>query len=313
MARSAWLYGALLALAASPALPCSYEIPSLREAVNGATLIVVGTVESVAGEAVSPWYPEPVVLPQTATFAVEEVLKGTAPADRLNLLFPEDIVGSSCGPPYLAYLPGSRFVLLLDEPVALSTYQAPGIDPWRMRLAPTDDYTQTPLYLYLAGIVSDGVQPVRVAFEAPTAQRVGSPLMARATITNDLSVPLQLWLGRPQHGHVGLGLLLVVEGVSPSSYETPADEIGVIQVAPRSALTVDLGRVFTVAEPGPHGVRGYLWVPSGAPVLQYPPEGAAFYDILQGTRPNLWSYQAQVATQSRSGTWGSTKSAAHRQ
>ena len=303
---------AVLALAAPPAMPCSYEIPSLHDAVSGAALVVVGTVESVVGDSISPMYPEPVVLPRSATFVVEEVLKGAAPADRLTLLFSEDTVQSSCGPPYMAYLPGSRFVLLLDEPLAPATYRAPGIDPWRMRLSPTADYPSTPLYLYLTRIARDGVRPVRVVFEAQSTQRLDYPLAASVTITNELNAPLQLWFGRPQYGHAGLGLWLLVEGVSPSSYETPADEIGQVQIAPRSTLTVNLGGMFTVTEPGQHGIRGYLWVPNGAPVLEYPPEGADFYDILQGTQPSLWSYQAQAATTTGSGTWGAAKSAARR-
>lgn len=311
MVRLTWIYIATMAMAVLPVMPCTYEIPSLRNAVNGAALVVVGTVESVVGDSSSPWYPEPVVFPQSMTFAVEEVLKGVAPSDRLVLLFSDDIVRSSCGLPYLAYLPGSRFVLLLDQPTAPATYRAPGIDPWRMRLSAAEDYTSTPLYLYLTRIVRDGVQPIRVAFEAQSTQLVNYPLTAKVIITNELNSSLQVWLGRPQYGHVGLGLWLSVEGVSPSSYETPADEIGIVQIAPMSAATVNLGGIFTVIEPGKHGIRGYLWVPNGAPVLEYPPEAADFYDILHGTEASLWSYHAEVETGLTSDTWGEVKAEAH--
>ena len=146
-------------------------------------------------------------------------------------------------------------------------------------------------------------------FQAQGVQRVGEGLSVRVTVTNDLNRPLQLWLGRLPYGHTGLGLWLRIDGVTPSSYDTPADAVGVLQIGAESVKTVDLADVFTVSEPGQHGIRGYLWlwIPNGAPTLEFPPEASDFYDILHGQRGSLWSYQAEIETGLEEWTWGRVK------
>ena len=156
MVRPAWITVVLITATARAAVPCSYEIPSLRDAVSEEPLIVIGTVESVVGDSAQYEDLATFLVPRSATFLVEEVLKGPPQPVRLELLFNPDSVNphTSCSGPYLAYTAGSRFVLLLDEPTAPGAYYAPGIDPWRMRLSPEADYAETPLYQYLTRLVT---------------------------------------------------------------------------------------------------------------------------------------------------------------
>ena len=307
--RPAWVTVALITATVSAVVPCTFEIPSLRDAVKEEPLIVIGTVESVVGDSVQIGDLPTVMVPRSATFLVEEVLKGPPQPLRLELFFDPEYAfpRSSCGELHVVYFTGSRFVLLLDEPTASGAYRAPLIDPWRMRLSSEADYKATPLYQYLTRLVAGEASAVSVEFEAQGTQRVGEPLRVTVTVTNDLDRPLQLWLGRPAYGHTGLGLRLSVYGVTPSSYDTPADVLGVVEVGAESVKSVDLADVFTVSEAGARIIKGYLYVPNGAPALEFPPERSEFFDILHGQHGSLWSYQAEMKTSLDEWTWGAVK------
>ena len=269
--------------------------------------VVVGVVESAEGDSVEFGDLPTVFAPRAATFRVERTLKGdTEPAVFPLWIGPDWVFpGDACSDLSLVYTEGSRMVLMLDEPRDDGSYTAPMIGPWRLRLTSADDYAETALYQYVEGVVQ-GSPPVSIDIVGSTKQMAWQPLDVLLTIRNELDETLRIQFGGGWPHAIGLTLWLRID----EWLQVPAGRNpGPFELHPGGVLSLQLGDHYKAGDPGHRWIEGDLWLPSGAPELEFPPEPPLFQDFVLGWSAGTWLYSVEVATSITVTTWGLLKSA----
>lgn len=289
----------LLLLLADALWPCSVEIYSIEVIATRSPNVVIGVIESVAGEIVRGEEGDnPIRALTSARFRVEQTLKGDLVTEAIDLAFDPELGRSSCGYMYLPFQPGKRLLLMLGPTPTEEPYHPPLVEP--AILGMPGDYQTQPLYRYLAQVLVLGHSPIQVGFYGPERFSLHAPLDLQMDLDNSLDLPLEVQVMGDYPGGDRLKshpfLWLHLAGVlAPGPLPAP------VVISPHSQATVDLKPYFETAEMGIHQVNAILFLP-------FDSNGSVYWDRWNTPEwRGLYRFTVEEATSVGVGGWGAVK------
>ncbi|NKB68466.1 MAG: hypothetical protein GKR89_15495 [Candidatus Latescibacteria bacterium] len=294
---------------------CSIEIWSIDYVYADAPIIIAGQVTAVQ-EGPHPELvdePEdvlqalledgfPVTIRESVTLEVTHVLKGEMALGPITVTLSPAFTDpfSSCYDGGFTYRVGDRVLFGVGEVREDNTYWGPMIAPGLLGLDGQVPVEEQILYQYVRYLGEHGSVPFKLRFEETGANVTGQNLGILLVADNQLTRPVQLYLGRPPASlHRVEQPTFVLE---PSGIEARGEEVlGPFDIEPGEQLRLDLEPYFTAGSAGGHMWKGSMGLPTGP--------GRAYND--HWYTPGNGVYQLQVRTHSavEASSWGQLKAA----
>jgi hypothetical protein len=179
--------GVALAVMQAPTFGCSFDIPSVTEAVRAAEVVAIGIVDSVVLD-------DSGVL-KSAIFKPNTVLKGTAATSIFLRRPPWADVGTCADVAIRPYASGERVAMILvqDED---GGYTAPVFAPWLTHLSNARGEEEHTLVSYLRFAIEEGVNPIQVVLRGNSDYAVGRGVVIDLSVTNRLDFPVVVSMDR---------------------------------------------------------------------------------------------------------------------
>lgn len=311
------LLASVAVLTACPsAWACSVVMMSIGQELPAAAVVVIGQVESLQGELLgeepeADWVEYGLA---SATFRIDQVLKGEVSPGPVILTFDPWLSSSSCGFLLEPYQEGARLLLALGERGSDGQWRAPLVPPRVLTLE--TGYEESPLYQYAAATVDQGAAPVRLTIKGPAVLPAGQPVLITVETENRAGFPVLVGLAPGRNLEPSPGpaiepaqLLLATRWAGGDSVPLrptrPVDSAEqVVAAGTTGSLTADLAQYFDLSQPGSYRIVADLMLGTGADFY--------YRDLWYNFGPQF-AFTIEPATAVVAKGWGQAKSSTGQQ